>query len=84
MTDLYQRLLEADTASVDGQGWNAGYHNLKVCEIADMVRERVGDQVEIVVTPTDDIAPYQALCQDACWRISAFRPALGEATRSWT
>ena len=58
MTDLYQRLLEADTASVDGKVWNAGYHNLKVCEIADMVRERVGDQVEIVVTPTDDHRSY--------------------------
>jgi nucleoside-diphosphate-sugar epimerase len=58
MTDLYRRLLEADTASVDGKVWNAGYHNLKVCEIADMVRERVGDQVEIVVTPTDDHRSY--------------------------
>src|SRR5882757_3618638 len=58
MTDLYQRLLEADAASVDGKVWNAGYHNLKVCEIADMVRERIGDQVEIVVTPTDDHRSY--------------------------
>jgi nucleoside-diphosphate-sugar epimerase len=58
MTDLYLRLLEADAASVDGKVWNAGYHNLKVCEIADMVRERIGDQVEIVVTPTDDHRSY--------------------------
>jgi nucleoside-diphosphate-sugar epimerase len=58
MTDLYLRLLEADAASVDGKVWNAGYHNLRVCEIADMVRERVGDRVEIVVTPTDDHRSY--------------------------
>jgi nucleoside-diphosphate-sugar epimerase len=58
MTDLYLRLLEADDATVDGKIWNAGYHNLKVREIADMVRARVGDSVEIVVTPTDDHRSY--------------------------
>jgi nucleoside-diphosphate-sugar epimerase len=58
MTDLYLRLLEAEDAAVDGKIWNAGYHNLKVREIADMVRERIGDNVEIVVTPTDDHRSY--------------------------
>ena len=58
MTDLYLRLLAADDTAVDGKVWNAGYHNLKVREIADMVRERVGDKVEIVVTPTDDHRSY--------------------------
>ena len=58
MTDLYLLLLEAEAAKVDGKIWNAGYHNLKVREIADMVRERVGDGVEIVVTPSDDHRSY--------------------------
>jgi nucleoside-diphosphate-sugar epimerase len=58
MTDLYLLLLKAEDAKVDGKIWNAGYHNLKVREIADMVRERVGDGVEIVVTPTDDHRSY--------------------------
>jgi nucleoside-diphosphate-sugar epimerase len=58
MTDLYLRLLEADAANVDGKVWNAGYHNLRVSEIAGMVRERIGDDVEIVVTPTDDHRSY--------------------------
>lgn len=58
MTDLYLLLLKAEDAAVDGKIWNAGYHNLKVREIADMVRERVGDNVEIVVTPTDDHRSY--------------------------
>jgi nucleoside-diphosphate-sugar epimerase len=58
MTDLYLRLLEADDETVDGKIWNAGYHNLKVREIADMVRDRVGDDVQIVVTPTDDHRSY--------------------------
>ena len=58
MTDLYLRLLEADDAEIDGKIWNAGYHNLKVREIAEMVRERVGPSVEIVVTPTNDHRSY--------------------------
>src|SRR5215208_4527097 len=58
MTDLYLRLLEASDAAVDGKVWNAGYHNLKVREIAEMVREKVGPKVDIVVTPTDDHRSY--------------------------
>lgn len=58
MTDLYLLLLAADDKVVDGKIWNAGYHNLKVRDIADMVRERIGENVEIVVTPTNDHRSY--------------------------
>jgi nucleoside-diphosphate-sugar epimerase len=58
MTDLYVMLLEAPDAAVDGKVWNAGYHNLKVMEIAEKVREEIGSRVEIVVTPTDDHRSY--------------------------
>jgi len=58
MTDLYLLLLEAPAAAVDGKIWNAGYHNLKVLEIAEKVRAKIGHNVEIVVTPTDDHRSY--------------------------
>jgi nucleoside-diphosphate-sugar epimerase len=58
MTDLYCLLLEAPDEVVDGKVWNAGYHNLKVMEIAEKVREEIGPRVEIVVTPTDDHRSY--------------------------
>ena len=58
MTDLYLLLLTAEDAQVDGKIWNAGYHNLKVKDIAELVRERVGKDVEVVVTPTDDHRSY--------------------------
>ena len=58
MTDLYRLLLEAPDAVVDRKVWNAGYHNLKVMEIAEKVRGEIGPQVEIVVTPTDDHRSY--------------------------
>jgi nucleoside-diphosphate-sugar epimerase len=74
MTDLYLRLLEAKDAAVDGKVWNAGYHNLKVREIADMVRERVGENVEIVVTPTNDHRSYH-VSSDKIYRELGFKAA---------
>ena len=58
MTDLYLQLLAEPDAKVDRQTWNAGYQNLKVMKIAELVRASVGDKVEIVVTPTDDHRSY--------------------------
>src|ERR1700736_1363531 len=63
MTDLYLTLLEAEDARVDGKIWNAGYDNLKVRHIAEMVRRRVGPKVEIVVTPSDDHRSYHVSSQ---------------------
>jgi nucleoside-diphosphate-sugar epimerase len=58
MTDLYLQLLEAPDEAIDGKIWNAGYHNLKVSAIAEMVKAEVGPKVDIVVTPTDDHRSY--------------------------
>jgi nucleoside-diphosphate-sugar epimerase len=58
VSDLYQLLLEAPDEVVDGKVWNAGYQNLKVIEIAEMVRATIGSTVEIAVTPTDDHRSY--------------------------
>ena len=58
MSDLYIQLLEAPAASIEGKVWNAGYDNMSVLEIAELVREEVGRQVELTVTPTDDHRSY--------------------------
>ena len=58
MTDVYLQLLEAPDEAIDGKIWNAGYHNLKVSAIAEMVKAEVGPKVDIVVTPTDDHRSY--------------------------
>ena len=58
MTDLYLMLLEQPDEAISGKTWNVGYHNLKVRTIADMVREEVGQKVDIVVTPSDDHRSY--------------------------
>ena len=59
MADLYLRLLEAPDQQIDRKTWNAGYHNLKVREIAELVRRVIGQKVEIVTEPTNDNRSYQ-------------------------
>ncbi|MBE9116880.1 NAD-dependent epimerase/dehydratase [Lusitaniella coriacea LEGE 07157] len=58
MTDLYIKCLQLPDEKIDGKIFNAGYENYKVKEIANMVRNVVGEDVEIVTTPTDDNRSY--------------------------
>jgi nucleoside-diphosphate-sugar epimerase len=58
MTDLYIKSLEWPDEAIDGKIFNAGYENHTVMEIAEMVRQEVGEKVEIVATPTDDHRSY--------------------------
>jgi nucleoside-diphosphate-sugar epimerase len=58
MTDLYVKSLEWPDEKIDGKIFNAGYENHKVKEIADIVRGVVGQDVDIVTTPTDDHRSY--------------------------
>ncbi len=58
MTDLYVKCLQYPDEAIDGKIFNAGYENHKVKEIAEMVRNVVGEQVDIVTTPTNDNRSY--------------------------
>ena len=58
MVQLYLDALEWPAEKVDGKIYNVGYHNFKVREIADMVRNVVGKDIEIITTPTDDNRSY--------------------------
>jgi len=58
MADLYVKALEWPAESIDGQIYNAGYHNQRVMEIAERVRNVVGSDVTIVTTPADDNRSY--------------------------
>jgi nucleoside-diphosphate-sugar epimerase len=59
MAELYLKLLEAPDQQIDRKVWNAGYDNLKVREIAELVRRVVGKNAEIVTEPTNDNRSYQ-------------------------
>jgi len=58
MTDLYSMLLELPKEKISGKIWNAGYENHKVKEIAQMVKNVIGDKVNIITTSTNDNRSY--------------------------
>ena len=78
MTDLYLFLLQSPDEKIDGKIFNAGYENFKVMEIAEMVRDGLGSDVDIEVTPSDDNRSYHVSSEK-------MRSELGfEATRTVT
>jgi nucleoside-diphosphate-sugar epimerase len=58
MTDLYVQALRWPAEKVDGKVYNAGWQNLKIREIAGLVKKEAGDDVRIVTSPTDDLRSY--------------------------
>ena len=58
MVRLYVEALGWPAEKIDGKIYNVGYHNFKVREIAEMVRNVVGPDIEIITTPTDDNRSY--------------------------
>ncbi len=58
MVEAYVALLDAPDDIIAGQVFNAGYENQSVEELAVLVREVMGDDVQLVQTPTDDNRSY--------------------------
>ena len=63
VVDLYTLLLEAPDALIAGKTFNAGYQNLRLSEIAEIVRKVVDEEiperrVEVETVPTDDRRSY--------------------------
>jgi nucleoside-diphosphate-sugar epimerase len=59
MTDLYVRSLSYPAKKIDGKTFNAGYYNQSVDELAETVRDVVGEDVAIKVEPSDDLRSYR-------------------------
>ncbi len=58
MVDSYLLLLESDDLEVAGQIFNAGFENQKVKELAQIVKEEIGQDVRMVTLPTEDNRSY--------------------------
>ena len=63
MTDLYVKTLEYPDDKIDGKIFNAGYDNMKMKQIAAVVKKVVSkemgnDKLEVITTPTDDNRSY--------------------------
>lgn len=62
MVRAYELLLEAPIDKINKKTYNAGYENLKVMEIASLVKEVVGE-VEATIEETNDLRSYH-VCSD--------------------
>ena len=58
MVDSYLLLLESDDLAVAGQVFNAGFENQKVKDLAEIVKEVIGQDVRMVTLPTEDNRSY--------------------------
>ena len=58
MVESYITILRAEDRLVSGQIFNAGYENQSVSELAETVREVVGEHVRLHTTATDDNRSY--------------------------
>ena len=82
VTDLYIRSLEWADEDIDGKIFNAGYENHRVIEIAEIVRDTVGTDVEIEVTPTGDHRSYHISSERIKEELGFVpRHSIGEAVR---
>ncbi|MFC1665006.1 NAD-dependent epimerase/dehydratase family protein [Pseudomonadota bacterium] len=58
MVEAYRVLLAAPKESIAGKVFNAGFENQPVRELAEIVKSVVGDDVNLITTPTDDNRSY--------------------------
>jgi nucleoside-diphosphate-sugar epimerase len=79
MCDLYKLLLEVPDDKIAGQTFNAGFQNLSIMEIAQIVKRIVQEEfpekgeIPIVTTPTNDIRSYH-VNSDKIRRVIGFQP----------
>lgn len=55
----YLAVLEADPALVNGRAFNIGVENFSVLEIAELVRDTVGNDASIMIEPVFDARSYR-------------------------
>ena len=58
MADAYLLLLRAPKEKVQGKVFNAGYENQTVLELAKTVKDVIGEDVDVVLSETDDNRSY--------------------------
>ena len=63
MVDAYMVLLTVSKEKIAGKIFNAGYENQTVKELAETVKSVVGEDVNLITTPTDDNRSYHISSQ---------------------
>lgn len=58
MARVYKLLVEAKNKDVSGEIFNAGWENLKVKDIARLVKNELSNDINLIITPTNDNRSY--------------------------
>ena len=83
VADLYVASLDYPKEKIAGQIFNAGYENHTVRQIADLVKENLGQpEIEIVVEESNDNRSYH-ISSEKIKRVLGFQPkySIGQAVR---
>ncbi|MBK8477032.1 MAG: SDR family oxidoreductase [Opitutaceae bacterium] len=80
--ELYVKALAWPTEKIDGGIYNAGYQNLSIRDIAELVRSIIGTNVAIESVPTDDLRSYH-ISSEKIQRELGYNPrfSIAEAVR---
>ena len=63
MVEAYMVLLKAPKEKIAGKIFNAGYENQSVQELAETIKDVVGDDVKLITTSTNDNRSYHISSQ---------------------
>ena len=74
MADAYLLLLRAPKEKVQGKVFNAGYENQTVLELAKTVKDVIGEDVNVVLSETDDNRSYHISSEKILKKLG-FKPA---------
>jgi nucleoside-diphosphate-sugar epimerase len=58
MCEVYSLLINSETSKIKGKIFNAGFENKKVIELAEIVKNVMGDDIELIIKETDDQRSY--------------------------
>ena len=73
ITDYYADLLKVSKEKITGKSFNAGYENHTIMQIAEMVREIIGEHIQIEKIETKDIRSYH-ISSEKIKRVLGFEP----------
>ena len=63
MVNSYISILSAPTSKINGEIFNVGYKNQTVNELAEDVKDIIGNDVKIIKTESDDNRSYHVSCE---------------------
>ena len=78
MVNVYIKCIEANSNQVNGEIFNAGYDNYSVTQIANVVKDVIGEDIEIENKPTNDNRSYHISSKKIYDKLK-FRPNFTES-----